>query len=531
MTRHSHSKIWTVLLASGALSGVLCGCYQTLEADHEARPDHEDPQAEDSSSSQPPLAGAPAPVDPPSVQPTEPPDATTDPPDPIQPVPSEPWVTIEGEPGSMLMQNGQIVGDLDGDGFDDLVVFAMWVPDVIHLMTPPESAAYVFYGRKEWPEVIHATSADAVLRGAGFAAPLPNTNSGGATGDFNGDGLADLVIGGVDVAYFIFGSEQRLSGEHAIGDVVVSWTFPEAPLPSFGRTVRVAAAGDVQGDGLSDFTLTLTTDQHVVDFPNGTGSSPIDSTYLVAGSTDAWPSGTFEPDWALTAFVVDDSEAGGCTLYATGDLNGDGFTDLVLQAETNRRLVLGGDSPITGMVTATAAGEGFELPGGYLRALPDLDGDGSQELAWTDILGSDTLYLTYGDADLDPAQLVEPDVTVAATAMRVPATAAADFDGDGTKDLLLVARGPADGPFGLYLIATAGLRDQAKIGLENARLVFAVPGVGSATAPLGLALDAGGDVNGDGIDDALLTTITLDPMPLGATKLMLLAGGSTPAAR
>ena len=112
----------------------------------------------------------------------------------------------------------------------------------------------------------------------------------------------------------------------------------------------------------------------------------------------------------------------------------------------------------------------------------------------------------------------------------MPATAAADFDGDGTKDLMLVARGPADGPFGLYLIASAGLRDQAKIGLEHARLVFAVQGVGPATAPLGLALDAGGDVNGDGIDDALLTTITLDPMPLGKTSLRLLAGGSTPAA-
>jgi hypothetical protein len=522
--------MWTVLLASGALSGVLSGCYQAVEAGDEARPDHEDPQAEDSSSSQPPLAGAPAPADPPPVRPTDPPDTTTNPPDPIEPAPSEPWVTIEGEPSSMFMQNSQIVGDLDGDGFDDLLVFAMWLPNGIVLMTPPESAAYVFYGRSEWPKVISATSADAVLRGAGFATPLPNANSGGATGDFNGDGLADLVIGGVDVAYFIFGSEERLSGEHPIGDVTLSWTFPEAPLPLFRQTVRVAAAGDVQGDGLSDFTVTLTTDEHVTVFPNGTGSSPIDSTYLVAGSTEDWPSGTFEPEWALTAFVVDDSEAGGCTLYATGDLNGDGFTDLVLQAETNRRLVLGGADVITGMVTATEAGEGFELPGGYLRALPDLDGDGSQELAWTDILGSDTLYLSYGDLDLDPAQLVEPDVTVAATAMRVPATAAADFDGDGTKDLMLMARGPADGPFGLYLIATAGLRDQAKIGLENARLVFAVPGVGEATAPFGLALDAGGDVNGDGIDDALLTTVTLDPMPLGKTSLMLLAGGAGPAA-
>jgi hypothetical protein len=434
------------------------------------------------------------------------------------------------------MPTGQIVGDLDADGFDDLVMLAMDTSMPPNFLSPPVSAAYVFYGREDLPAVFRASSPDAVLRGQGFGMPaLPQ--SPGAIGDLNGDGFADVVLGSLNAAYFLFGSDQRLAGELDIADAAVEWTFAAQGLSPVASSVHVAAAGDVQGDGLSDLALTLVTDWFVTELENGSGSSPIESTFLVAGrSGDGWPTGTFEPDWAQTVFSVEGAEQGGCSLQGVADLNGDGFSDLLLQAHrgpgqdpaTARRLVSGGDDTATGMVEASEAGEPFNLPGRFLRALPDLDGDGSEELAWTDTLSTGRLYVTFGASELDATGIVLPDVTIVAEGMMTSAATVTDFDGDGTKDLMLIAGGTPEAPAGVYLIPIAGLRDAVgDVGLQDARLVLplgnAEPNV---DAPIGLALDAGGDVNGDGLDDLLITTIVSSAGPWGASEARLLLGGT-----
>jgi hypothetical protein len=513
-------------LACGA-SGVLSGCYDAVEGEDEPRPDDVGSHQDGSSSGAPPVAGASAPVGPPQTEPVDAPDELPDdmpdddPEPPELPV-DETSVSFQAEPGFTFVQSGQIVGDLDGDGFDDFVLFAL-VESPFDLSIPV-SAAYVFYGRADLPRVMDVARADAVLRGAGFALPIPELNAG-AHGDFDGDGLADLVLGSVDGAHFVFGSEERLSGDHDIADVGVSWSMPEPPMSTVGWPVRIAAAGDVDGDGLTDVVLTLTTGEFVEQFEDSVSMSPIDSTYLVLGREDDWPSGTFEPDWAEAAFIVDEARYGGCAMSGAADLNGDGSTDLVLKVETAWRLLPGGEA-LTGTVQVIQAGEAFDLPGGALRALPDLDGDDRQEVAWTDSVEGGRLFVTFGTPDLDPIELLEPDFVVRAEGMKLPATAATDFDGDGTTDLLVVAGGVSDAPFGLYLLPTEGVRRTAEVGLENARLVLALPDSASATeAPLGMAIDAGGDVNGDGIDDVLISTLTPDSTQVGESAVWLLPGG------
>jgi hypothetical protein len=511
----------------GAACGALSGCYDAVEGKERVQPDDEDPQQDGSSSGMPPTAGATAPAEPPQTEPGDPPDDVPGDPEPSAPT-ADGATSFQGEPGFTFAQSGQIVGDLDGDGFDDFVLFA-FLGNAVDL-SPPAGVAYVFYGQRELPRVMDVARADAVLRGAGFALPIPEFNAG-ASGDLDGDGLADLVIGGVDGAHFVFGSEQRLAGEHELADVSVRWSVPAMPMPMTGWPVRVAAAGDVNGDGLSDVMLTLNTGEFVMEFENGTSSSLIDSAFLVLGREDEWPSGMFEPDWAEAAFVVDEAMYGGCAMYGAADLNGDGSNDLVLQVESSRRLLPGGDGAFTGTVQAVQAGASLDLPTVALRALPDLDGDGSQEVAWTDGLGDDRLFVTFGRSDLDPIELLEPDFFVQAQGMVLPATSATDFDGDGTQDLMVVAGG-AGTAFGVYLLAAESLRGVDEVRLKDARLVLALPEDGSGLGqPMGMAIDTGGDVNGDGIDDLLITTATPDAMGVPIPAVWLLPGGTELTAR
>ncbi|MEU6734876.1 FG-GAP and VCBS repeat-containing protein [Streptomyces physcomitrii] len=240
---------------------------------------------------------------------------------------------------------------------------------------------------------------------------------------------------------------------------------------------------------------------------------------------------------------------------ATGDLNGDGFTDVVAgtphekvgeDADGGTVAVLwGSKSGIGGGTTlpdpAPEAHDGY----GSRVAVGDFDGDGHPELAvgsagddvWifdgvtaagaegrreltTDIAPDSSEYyrsLAVGDFDADGrddlvvggrydkdgtydgASLVYPGASGAYTALPDEAHAAVtgDFDGDGRDDLLLGS--PDDNEVTVYAGGTGGLRPTG--GRTLTQDSAGVPGVTEPEDAFGEAV-AAGDVDGDGYDDA-----------------------------
>jgi hypothetical protein len=86
--------------------------------------------------------------------------------------------------------------------------------------------------------------------------------------------------------------------------------------------------------------------------------------------------------------------------------------------------------------------------------------------------------------------------------------------------------------FGLYAFAVEGLRDAGEVGLDRARRLLTLPGVeGSEASPVAFGLEAGGDVNGDGIEDRLIASITVRSTGLGHAHVKLLVGGADLRAR
>jgi hypothetical protein len=176
-----------------------------------------------------------------------------------------------------------------------------------------------------------------------------------ATADFNGDGIADIVIGtGPGAATFV----------RVLDGVTLQELFSITPFePSFTGGVYVAA-GDVTGNGLADLIITP-------DEGGGPRVRVFDGT-------------TFKQ--IIDFFGIDDPDFRGGARAAVGDVNGDGIGDLIVAAGFQggpRVAGYSGASLATG-VPQRIFGDFFAfeqtLRNGVFLAVGDIDGDGFADI-------------------------------------------------------------------------------------------------------------------------------------------------------
>ncbi len=315
-------------------------------------------------------------------------------------------------------------GDFDGDGQWDLATTA---PELSYLQAR-EGALFVHYGEEPWPHaptwVTVTGTADAGL-------------SELAVGDFDGDGLDDLLVGlpgiGAGAAWVFSGSPEGLT----IGP---TWSFQASDaLSGFGESV---SAGDVNGDGFDDVIV-------------GAGAS--DTVRIHFGSPDG-PSAL--PDISNTQM-----NGYGAEVEALGDIDNDGYDDFAAGAP----MAIGGDgrffvyrgSP-TGPVEPTQfdgrAGARF---GAQITAMGDANGDGFDDFAVAAPLaagGAGRVQTYRGSLSGALAgRILAPEAGRGFGAAMAPL----DFNGDGFTDLLVSAPSEVPGHVSLYLGSAMGLGTSA----------------------------------------------------------------------
>jgi hypothetical protein len=378
------------------------------------------------------------------------------------------------------------VGDVNGDGHEDVAATAP-----LHLCVPtPPGCAHVWYGGESGATTLGPGGA---LTSSGVDRTLwGGTVAIARAGDVNGDGVDDVVVG--------TGKEARLHAGAASGlSPTAIWTATVPTSGVFGYAV--AGPGDVNGDGFDDL-LVGARESGGYSHVWGAGQA-----FLYLGAPQgATTTPVWGVDDGSDLFTQLGPQLAGGMVAGAGDVNGDGHEDLLVgspgftdfsSAEGAVRVYLGGE---TAFVAAPAALPESPDPVGWDRARSapagDVNGDGFDDVVALDATWTRLEVFLGALGGIAPIPL--PGVPVSFDVGETPKLAAAgDVNGDGYGDVLVgVGAEFGVGRAWLYLGSRGGLLAPAAWTAQSE-----IP-----TEPdgFGYAVASAGDVNADGYDDVLV---------------------------
>jgi len=441
-------------------------------------------------------------------------------------------------------------GDFNGDGIDDV---AVGVPhEGVTGMSNTGSVA-VLYGTGSG---LQAAAPDDQLWTQDSAGVLDQREAGDlfgfqlASGDFNGDGFADLLVSIVGESTHGHGAEGAFAVLYG-STAGLQATSPDDQFFTEGGDLHdspgesdlfgtAAAAGDFDGDGISDASVSAPYETLGFD-PAGANAGAVEVLYGSRSGLQA----TNPDDQFFTQDTPDDTSDAFGSAFAAGDFNADGFPDLAVgipnddvdgqDLEGSVEIQYGGTKRLDdlGADDAYFASDGELVDGltnedlfGGALASADFNGDGFADLAVGAVgedpgvgSGAGAVHVLYGAAD--GVQATSPDdqfFTQDSPNVRETAEAgdnfgaslaAADFNDDGFGDLAVGV--PAEDDNGILSTGGVEILYGTGTGLQGSSpddqfLKQGTSNLGDTEEEadqLGTVL-AAGDFNGDGFADLAL---------------------------
>ncbi|MES2264890.1 MAG: Ig-like domain-containing protein [Pseudomonadota bacterium] len=442
-------------------------------------------------------------------------------------------------------------GDINGDGYADVIVGAKYADP----SGSNSGSSYVVFGKASGFSAVTALSGldgSTGFRIDGAAASEQSGISVSAAGDFNGDGYADLLIGApghgsnsTGSTYVVFGKASGFSSTLALSSLSSTTGVRLDGAADDIAGMSVSAAGDVNGDGYADLLVGAKYAN-----PNGNNSG---ASYVVFGRASGAATIALSSLDGTTGFRLNGtaaSDESGVSVSTAGDINGDGYADLIVGARGADNN--GNDSGSSYVVFGKASGfaatialsgldgtTGFRLDGAAagdqsgmsVSEAGDINGDGYADLivgarvAGNNGTSSGSSYVVFGKASGFASTLALSSLD-GSTGFRIDGAAAGDFsggsvsaagdvNGDGYDDLIVGAKlaaphGDASGSSYVVFGKASGFSSTIALSGLDGTSGFRLDGAAAGDVS-GFAVNAAGDVNGDGYADLLVGAYKADP--------------------
>lgn len=376
----------------------------------------------------------------------------------------EPILIIDGEgPYNRLAYGGfDFAGDINGDGYDDIVTSALdW-----------QNFEKSFFQ-------VHSGVDGSQLHSWRFGVDgdIAVAWSCSSAGDMDGDGLADVVLGGTTgIDGFIGGEDFVEVRSGGTGKVIQRWAKVRPLI--FGTVVR--GGGDVNGDGVPDVIAR--------EYDSSWGSR-----------VNVYSGATGKEIYVLTrsSNPTDWSWSFGWSLDFCGDVNLDGFDDFIVgDIDSSLGNVRAGAafvfSGVDGSLLFQFAGsQSYSEYGKSVAGPGDVNGDGVPDLVvgapdFDGVADRSGMVFVFSGVDGAPIFQLEGEQTWGSLGTLV--SQLGDVNSDGFADLL-VCGGKAP---------NSDLYCRVFSGLDHSVLTAAK---GGGWQGFGDAIAGGGDINGDGFPD------------------------------
>ena len=468
---------------------------------------------------------------------------------------SDGFVLTPDAPNRAAVHSVSSAGDFNGDGFDDFLITASVVSPTgsVYVVFGTDEG----FNASVNLSALNGSNGFRLDGPAAGGVLASGPSGASAAGDVNDDNFDDIILGdrsGTHSAYVVFGTDQSFGPSLSLDTLDGSDGFALRGSDRSYTGSSVSAAGDFNGDGIDDVLVGATAASHGNQPTTGAayvvfGSDQAFSSSIALSNLDGSDGIVFVGESSGDGLGVSVAGIGDIDGSGPGDINNDGFDDVILGAPSRNYgvgeayVVFGSDSGFGARfdLADLTIDQGFNMPGASggdrlgqsVSGAGDVDGDGFADVlvgaprfnpGTGEFTGAAYLFIgrpnTFTEDmdlnDLGGKRLIRLDGVAESDFAGIAVASGGDFNGDGFHDIVIGARSAspngrenAGETYVVFGRGDEGFPPELDLANLDGSDGLAISGIKSRDSS-GQSVSSAGDIDKDGFDDLIIGAFHLE---------------------